>query len=139
MRGRGRKIAIAMRWGRNPESVSNALCPICREPDDASLVLPCACKHNLYHIDCLIGWNNQCKKDLNKDGQLDCPFCRAVVKPLHIKWVLPDKPMLERQKQRRVQKRADQRKKDDVKRAKEYKRQAKKMLARAGRKMNGFA
>ncbi|KAK7057335.1 hypothetical protein R3P38DRAFT_2759609 [Favolaschia claudopus] len=104
-------------------------CEICFDKG-GKLILTCSCKSNLYHLDCLIP-ASKIRNAATQSGHIECPTCRQPAKPLHLRWALPDKPMLLRQKKRRLEKRAARRKQDPALKKKELERQKQRQLKKA--------
>ncbi|KAJ7439711.1 hypothetical protein B0H11DRAFT_2253736 [Mycena galericulata] len=64
-------------------------CLICHNNSPVpSIVLPCPCKHSIFHLKCIFKWH------LTKtiENLLPCPTCKTPSKPINVSWVSPMSP-----------------------------------------------
>ncbi|KAK6985082.1 hypothetical protein R3P38DRAFT_3230726 [Favolaschia claudopus] len=129
---------VKSEWGWKQDSLANQPCAICKDRGEEAvdIVLSCPCKHTLYHLDCLMQWSkyDKLKPTIEQDG-ITCPTCRSGSKPLNIKWTLPEKPLLDTQRQKHRARKARQRKEKPLKREKEHNRQQMRSAKKAAREM----
>ncbi|KAK7006104.1 hypothetical protein R3P38DRAFT_3214156 [Favolaschia claudopus] len=128
---------VKTEWGWKQDSLVNEQCAICRAEEAVDIILSCPCKHNLYHVDCLMQWSkfDKLRPTLTQDA-INCPTCRNASMPLNIKWTLPENGLLKTQRQKHRARKVKQRKEIPLKRAKEYKRQQGRSEKKTAREMN---
>ncbi|KAJ7894500.1 hypothetical protein B0H14DRAFT_2559275 [Mycena olivaceomarginata] len=95
---------------RNPNWAAEEDCSVCLTASAPQIVLSCACRTRLFHINCIQGWHEQddaAVQNLIRSIFLDAsqagPTCKQGAKPLHLAWVTPSAAEAAAKKQKRKQ------------------------------------
>ncbi|KAJ7795854.1 hypothetical protein B0H14DRAFT_2620470 [Mycena olivaceomarginata] len=95
---------------RNPNWAAEEDCSVCLTGLNPQIVLSCACRTRLFHINCIRGWHEQddaAVQNLIRSIFLDAshagPTCKQGAKPLHLAWVTPSAAEAAAKKQKRKQ------------------------------------
>ncbi|KAJ7838649.1 hypothetical protein B0H14DRAFT_2588482 [Mycena olivaceomarginata] len=94
----------------NPNWAAEEDCSVCLTGSNPQIVLSCACRTRLFHINCIRGWHKQddaAIQNLIRSIFLDAshagPTCKQGAKPLHLAWVTPSAAEAAAKKQKRKQ------------------------------------
>ncbi|KAJ7785607.1 hypothetical protein B0H14DRAFT_3506669 [Mycena olivaceomarginata] len=86
---------------RNPNWAAEEDCSVCLTGLNPQIVLSCACRTRLFHINCIRGWHEQ--DDAAVQNLIQCPTCKQGAKSLHLAWVTPSAAEAAAKKQKRKQ------------------------------------